>query len=128
MEELIKQKWVEALRSGKYKQSIGALRKDNKYCCLGVLCDLYRKEKGEGRWKIWKEDGLMAEFHDAVGKTDFMGLTPHVAEWAGLPLSPYIPKNRKLVFVSKKSTPYLSEINDSGATFSEIADLIDKNL
>lgn len=33
----LKQKWVDALRSGEYKQCQLSLKKDNKYCCLGVL-------------------------------------------------------------------------------------------
>ena len=34
-------KWVQALRSGKYKQAHGTLGKeDGSRCCLGVLCDL----------------------------------------------------------------------------------------
>ena len=31
---------VAALRSGKYKQCTGALRKDDGFCCLGVACDV----------------------------------------------------------------------------------------
>lgn len=42
--------WIEALKSGKYKQGPGQLKKSiNKrvtYCCLGVLCDLARKDGG----------------------------------------------------------------------------------
>lgn len=36
----LKQKWVEALRSGEYEQADGALHdaRKNSYCCLGVLC------------------------------------------------------------------------------------------
>jgi hypothetical protein len=34
----IKQKWIEALRSGNYEQTTGSLREGNRYCCLGVLC------------------------------------------------------------------------------------------
>lgn len=37
----LKAKWIEALRSGRYKQGRGGLRDgDNCYCCLGVLADL----------------------------------------------------------------------------------------
>lgn len=37
----IKNKWLEALRSGKYKKGSGRLRDEkNNYCCLGVLCDI----------------------------------------------------------------------------------------
>lgn len=33
------QKWVKALRSGKYKQGIFRLQsEDDRYCCLGVAC------------------------------------------------------------------------------------------
>lgn len=33
----MKQRWIDALRSGEYKQAQGALEKDGGYCCLGVL-------------------------------------------------------------------------------------------
>lgn len=34
----IKQKWLDALRSGQYEQGHGKLKTDDgKYCCLGVL-------------------------------------------------------------------------------------------
>lgn len=38
----VAKKWVAALRSGKYKQGKGALHRKNgdKFCCLGVLCNL----------------------------------------------------------------------------------------
>ena len=38
-------KWVEALRSGKYKQGQGALNYNNeKFCCLGVACEIFKDE------------------------------------------------------------------------------------
>lgn len=44
-------KWVEALRSGKYEQGAGALRRTDsgeaRYCCLGVLCLVYQEETGK---------------------------------------------------------------------------------
>ena len=36
----LKKKWVDALRSGKYRQSRGALKGQRGYCCLGVLASL----------------------------------------------------------------------------------------
>lgn len=47
----IKQKWVDALRSGNYHQGEGSLKDNDKFCCLGVLCDLYLKENG-GEWDL----------------------------------------------------------------------------
>lgn len=35
-----KVKWIEALRSGKYQQGRCFLKKENKYCCLGVLKEI----------------------------------------------------------------------------------------
>lgn len=47
----IKQRWIEALRSGKYKQGKGRLKAaDGALCCLGVLSELsgipYAGEEG----------------------------------------------------------------------------------
>lgn len=39
-------KWVEALRSGKFQQTNGALRDLDGYCCLGVACEV----SGLGYW------------------------------------------------------------------------------
>jgi hypothetical protein len=40
MDAQLKAKWVEALRSDEFKQGSGQLhdRKENSYCCLGLLC------------------------------------------------------------------------------------------
>ncbi len=32
--------WIEALRSGNYQQGTGRLKLENRYCCLGVACDI----------------------------------------------------------------------------------------
>jgi hypothetical protein len=34
--------WLKALRSGKYEKGTGHLQKDNKFCCLGILCDIQK--------------------------------------------------------------------------------------
>lgn len=39
-------KWIKALRSGRYKQGVKRLRGDDKFCCLGVACDI----SGLGSW------------------------------------------------------------------------------
>lgn len=52
MDREIKKLWVEALRSGHFKQAKGRLVDDGAYCCLGVLCvvqgatDLYAEFEG----------------------------------------------------------------------------------
>lgn len=47
----LKAKWLAALRSGNYTQGQGVLNKDNKMCCLGVLCDV-----AGYKWKSWDGD------------------------------------------------------------------------
>ena len=51
MDTEIKQKWVEALRSGKYKQHHGSLFNQSRtaHCCLGVLRDV------TGSSECWNE-------------------------------------------------------------------------
>ena len=49
MKPEIKQRWVAALRSGHYKQGPSALRRDDRFCCLGVLCDLAVQD-GVANW------------------------------------------------------------------------------
>lgn len=46
MRECVKDKWVAALKSGKYKQGRGQLNGENGYCCLGVLCEVFIAEGG----------------------------------------------------------------------------------
>ena len=60
MNPRIKAEWLDALRSGEYKQANGALHEIDpatgaaSFCCLGVLCDLHRKET---KWGEWIKDG-----------------------------------------------------------------------
>lgn len=52
MNPSIKERWVQALRSGNYVQGTDLLRsKSNEFCCLGVLCDLYIQDHDED----WEE-------------------------------------------------------------------------
>lgn len=40
-------KWIEALRSGEYKQARRFLRTDAGHCCLGVACDVVKPDGWE---------------------------------------------------------------------------------
>jgi hypothetical protein len=46
MDQNLKEKWVEALESGKYQQTAMSLfdKTEHAYCCLGVLQAVCRKE------------------------------------------------------------------------------------
>ena len=46
MNKNLKRKWLRALRSGRYKQGKYYLRNsEDRYCCLGVLCECLEKPK-----------------------------------------------------------------------------------
>jgi len=110
MNPQIKQKWVSALRSGDYQQTKGRLRKEDKFCCLGVLCDLYGKENNV-EWEISEDSGKY------MFQNKGASLPSSVRKWAGVEND-----NPEICATS------LSELNDTGSTFNEIADLIEEHL
>lgn len=77
MNSEVKEKWIAALRSNEYKQTQGYLHTHDGYCCLGVLCDLYAKEKNM-EWKI-ENDGNIRSFD---GKDQV--LPQSVSDWSGV--------------------------------------------
>ena len=117
MNPTIKALWLTALRSGEYQQAKGALYqvKENAFCCLGVLCDLHSKVNDA----VWDTD-----FNDAEYFADDSALPQEVMDWAG---------------VTQASGCYLEDpadgdtecnlavINDHGADFQHIADIIEKH-
>lgn len=108
-------RWVDALRSGKYKQARGRLKTDDGYCCLGVLCDV----SGSGTWARPKYDKRRSAAHYYVtgDTTRFCALPPSVAD---------VVKLSANTDGSDEEFEYV-RMNDAGATFAEIADAIEKN-
>lgn len=57
----LKQTWLEALRSGEYKQTHGTLHNSEGYCCLGVAAKVWElsddkemfREAGRGPAKVY---------------------------------------------------------------------------
>ena len=77
MNQEIKQRWIQALRSGEYQQGRENLFHCGKFCCLGVLTDLYIKEHG----LQWKQDsGDLWSFEEEGGV-----LPLSVRKWSGIP-------------------------------------------
>lgn len=123
MDATVKGKWVKALRSGKYAQGRYALNTDGKFCCLGVLCEIARADEGL-RLEV-------KNINEIVIYGDESSFLPRqVAEWAGIDSSGSIPDNFPVEFVNGKGhrdTAYsLMALNDSGATFEDIADIIEE--
>lgn len=118
MDKKTKKEWLKALRSGEYKQGDGALRKEDddcggeKFCCLGVLCDLiepnqWRQVNGEWRNGSASQDGGMPR----EGLQDKLGLSRKI--------------NRSGV-TNQTIAEKLAAMNDNGRTFKQIADWLEK--
>jgi hypothetical protein len=139
MNQEIKTKWINALRSGDYEQGQGALKNpDGQYCCLGVLCDLYDKHRMEefGAKSSWTVDTVsLNEYISVLGDRSEVGVPPNaVVDWAGL------SDNNPDILIDFEDevgdsrppcswTFAIAELNDDkGFTFNELADLIEKQL
>lgn len=78
----IRQRWLAALQSGKYRQGKGLLRSQtDKYCPLGVLCDLHAAHTGrEGGWE--KGNTPVLDYWSYLGAATEP--PPQVLTWAQL--------------------------------------------
>lgn len=105
-------KWVNALRSGKFKQGKNQLQIDTKFCCLGVACEIF-----------------IPKTLQRVYNQQLEGTGPH-----SQPCSPAWLKNIDGAFQYKTGVS-LSCLNDhtsvatnyvsKSLTFDEIADLLE---
>ncbi len=121
MKPEVKEAWVKALRSGEYQQTTIRLRRNEGYCCLGVLCDIYHKQEQPLYQTGWQfvEDGnyYMYNYSSVV-------LPEDVKEWAGLnDVDPSFDEEEE----GEYSLHILSVLNDYGKNFYQIADLIEKH-
>lgn len=116
--------WLEALRSGEYKQGTCYLNNDGKYCCLGVLCDIASKhrvvEKGVSETQtIYFSKGDLSYAYD-------QSLPESLVYFLGfMDDSGYFGEDHELEVGYLNA---LSSLNDSGKyTFPQIADFIEEN-
>jgi hypothetical protein len=108
MNQEIKKKWLIALKSDKYEKGKHFLFKDNKYCCLGVLCDIYAIE--------YKLDNTQIKLLSNDNENKI--LSSEVVCWSGLN-----EKNPSLYFPNLTS---IAEINDNSETFEEVIKIIEE--
>lgn len=99
-------KWVEALRSGEYKQTRSYLSTKDGYCCLGVACDLAVKS-GEPI-KVEQENPC------TIFDGEKFGLPPSVLNWLGL----------KEDYYNYVQLAYLNDTIE--LNFTEIANIIEE--
>lgn len=129
MDQDIKKRWVDALRSGDYSQTKNLLADSDGYCCLGVLCEIAVQDG-----VVYRSDGTYFSTEDSHDYSS-EELPRAVQEWAGLdrmkfPENPltdvkHIHPHRP----SDRETAHFSELNDDmGYDFAKIADVIDRAL
>lgn len=125
----VKELWIAALTSGEYEQGQRALCRigmdGQKYwCCLGVLCDLAIKagvDVSLGRETVNNPTSfaLSGKMNIVTFDQDSGYPPPKVVDWAGLnSVNPSVDE----------SFDTLASMNDSGNSFSEIADTIRTHL
>lgn len=119
MNQTIKERWISALLSGEYLQGHDKLHnvQTDEFCCLGVLCDLYIQDHPDVQW----EHDYESDCYVIFGET---GVLPSdVVTWAGLSdVDPNVkvPDDNDTGFYMSS----LTEMNDNGRSFDQIAQLI----
>ena len=127
----VKQKWIGALRSGKYEQGSEKLRSVTGYCCLGVLCDIYAQEHNT-QWEFRGDEEINPQSQDYWYFDEHSEFLPEsVMNWAEL--KTHNPTVRVDVEDNDDEDNWyykdeLSDINDSGYDFSQIANIIEAQL
>jgi len=124
----IKKLWIDALRSGEYKQQAGSLRQveDGKtcFCALGVLCEIALKHGVKGLHHGPDRGYYVGHIADDVYENH--ALPEPVQTWLGDYVMPYIT-----LVVDSEGKPIkevsIAKLNDQQElTFSEIADMLEK--
>lgn len=110
LEKEFAQKWIKALRSGKFKQGSGYLKDEiNCYCCLGVACHII-SPKARITKKFYIDSDSLSK-NTNVSKQLFKKM----------------PELLRGTDVENSFVYNVSEMNDAGMSFNEIADWIEEN-
>lgn len=117
------EKWIRALRSGKYKQGAGKLRSEkDEFCCLGVLSDITHPDH-------WGKNSAGCYTHGVCGSPPASVLNPFLKQESGMKstlgfhISAMVQTDKGNIDIPHLS---LTALNDDGIHFSEIADIIEK--
>lgn len=113
MREYVKQKWLEALRSGEYPEGNNYLLKYGHFSPLGVLCEIARQHA------IVAFVGYDRSGAGIYDRTENLLLPPNVRAWAGISSS----TGR---YVSRRGS-VLDDSNRNFLGFQRIADEIERH-
>jgi hypothetical protein len=122
MKKEIAEKWVAALRSGEYEQGTGCMVQgfdSPKFCCLGVLADIYRKEVSKKPFSIIAIKNLSTEGLNELPSSK-------IAKWAGFNVKEDESVD-PMIKTKNNGDVCLSELNDETLkSFKWIAKKIEK--
>ncbi len=114
-------RWVEDLRSGKYRQIRHYLRTDAGYCCLGIACEIYMEDhddlvrRGSRYYQVTESGQNVIDGDDVVLPNivqTWLGLRTNVGKW----------DNAQMPITANS----LAGMNDRGVPFKHIADRIEE--
>lgn len=123
MNKVYKDKWLTALRSGKYRQATGRLRCDVGFCCLGVLMNTYDING-------WDQSDSSNTYH----KSNKFGYCDGLREGEDLygevsQDSELTSETLSIFGISEDEQCRLINMNDKeGNNFNEIADYIEESM
>ena len=112
----LKTRWLAALRSGDYQQGPNRLcqgESPERYCCLGVFCELKELPRTWAAYGYWKYT-----IHGESRYADIGNLEPALGPLGTLP-------GCFVRTADARKRGSLSNLNDNGFTFAEIADIIE---
>ena len=124
----IKKQWTDALRSGEFEQGKDQLTNNGKYCCLGVLYELHSRVSGLQWNTLNPQEGMGGRY---CGETAL--LPREVIIWAGLEgqcrwfdEAKNVGQPCDVSYVGKMNS--LTQLNDDGVSFVDIANIIEAQL
>jgi hypothetical protein len=121
--------WLEALRSGKYQQGREYLHKvdsnnNNYYCCLGVACVISDRVIAQTSEPSFRGNMIVAYDH----QTDTLPSKVKLELGLSTNLGEFI-QNEDTIAITKLGVrgveTSLAALNDNGATFEQIAQIIE---
>ena len=116
MDAAVKERWVKALPE--YKQGRGKLYDGEKFCCLGVLCDI----ELDAEWDY-------IDMFAVKGSSHIKAWTVQDPDSSLSPVSGCLPVYfRESVGITRNQEEELVNMNDTGKSFKQIAAWIEKNL
>lgn len=119
------EKWLQALEGDEFSQGKKRLRTEEGYCCLGVACEIYKRETGEGEWLKFFDESIQKDAWEFIleAKKSSALLPSKVSMWLlgekpkyDFAVSPYLVANE-----DGDTRDSLTVLNDSGVSFKEIA-------